>query len=183
MKRTEKEAFVADFQERLKENPTFYLTDFSGLNVQAMTRLRRRLKATGAEYIVVKNRLALRALEVLDFEVPGLAEHLNGPTGLVMGKGEGVDAAKVLSEFAKENADRPVFKVGVIEQKVVVAAQFNRLAKLPPRAQLLAELAGAFEAPMAALAGVLAAKLQETVGLVEALREQKAAGEAESAAR
>jgi large subunit ribosomal protein L10 len=87
----------------------------------------------------------------------------------------------VLSEFAKEHENRPVFKVGVVEQKVVAAAQFDRLAKLPPRAQLLAELAGAFQAPMAALAGVLAAKLQETVGLVEALRERKAAGEAESA--
>ena len=177
MKRTEKEAFVADFQERLKGAPVFYLTDFSGLNVQAMTRLRRRLKASGADYIVVKNRLALRALEVLDFEVPGLEEHLHGPTGLVLGTGEAVDAAKVLSEFAKENQDRPVFKVGVVEQKVVAAAQFDRLAKLPPRTQLLAELAGAFQAPMAALAAMLSAKLQETVGLVEALRERKAAGE------
>ncbi len=177
MKRTEKEAFVSDFQEKLRVSPVFYLTDFSGLNVQAMTRLRRRLKASGADYVVVKNRLALRALETLDYEVPGLAEHLTGPTGVVMGSAEAVEAAKVLSEFAKENADRPVFKVGVVEQKVVVAAQFDRLAKLPPRAQLLAQLAGALQAPMAALAGVLAAKLQETVGLLEALREKKAAGE------
>jgi large subunit ribosomal protein L10 len=177
VKRAEKEAFVADFEARLKESPAFYLTDFSGLNVQAMTRLRRRLKASGADYIVVKNRLALRVIEALDYEVPGLAEQLNGPTGVVVGKGEAVEAAKVLAEFAKEHENRPVFKVGVMEQKVVAAAQFQRLAKLPPRTQLLAELVGAFQAPMAALAGALAAKLQETVGLVEALRERKAAGE------
>ena len=84
-----------------------------------------------------------------------------------------VTTAKILSEFAKEHNDRPAFKLGVLENKLLDAAQLDRLAKLPPREQLLAELAGAFEAPMAALAGALEAKTQEMAGLLDAYKAQK----------
>jgi large subunit ribosomal protein L10 len=173
MKRMDKESFVAEFQERVRTTPVFYLTDFSGLDVKSMTQLRHRLRETGAEYMVVKNRLVIRALEELDVELPDLREHLTGPTGIVIGDGGPVEPAKVLTTFAKEHNDRPVFKVGVVEMKVVEAGQFQQLAKLPPREELLAELAGALQAPLAALAGVLQAKLQETAGLLESLRQQK----------
>jgi large subunit ribosomal protein L10 len=174
MKRTDKETFVTRFQDRLQSAPVLYLTDFSGLDVKAMTVLRDRLHESGAEYVVVKNRLVLRALDQFDAELPELKEHLKGPTGVVISDGGPVEPAKALSNFAREHGDRPVFKVGVLDRKIVEAAQFARLAKLPPRDQLLAELAGALQAPMAALAGALEAKLQETAGLLDALREKKA---------
>lgn len=175
MKRTDKESFVALFTERVRTSPVFYLTDFSGLNVKAMTRLRRELRAAGAEYVVVKNRLVVRALEELDLADPAITGQLKGPTGVIMVTDEPVGPAKALSDFAKAHGDRPVFKVGLLDEKVVAAAQFDRLAKLPSREQLLAELAGALEAPMAMLATALEAKLQETAGLLDALREKKAA--------
>lgn len=174
MKRAEKEAFVSSFVERVEKSPVIYLTDFTGLDVQAMTRLRQRLKETGAEYMVVKNRLVLRALQELEAGVPDLTEHLTGPTGVVVAPEGPVEPAKALSEFAKDNGDRPVFKVGVVDRQLVQAVEFQRLAKLPPRDQLLSLLAGVLQAPLAALAGVLGAKLQETVGLLDALREREA---------
>ncbi len=64
--------------------------------------------------------------------------------------------------------------MGILDQKVLEAADIQRLAKLPPREQLLAELAGAMEAPMAQLASALEAKLQEMSGLLEALKDKKA---------
>ncbi|MFW5905109.1 MAG: 50S ribosomal protein L10, partial [bacterium] len=124
--------------------------------------------------VVVKNRLMLRALQEMEDELPDLSEHLTGPTAVILVKDGPVGPAKALTEFAKEHEDRPVFKVGVLDRKLVPAEQFKRLAALPSRDELLAELAGALEAPMAALAGALEAKLQETVGLLDALREQKA---------
>lgn len=174
MKRSAKESFVTEFQAKVAKSPIFYLTDFTGLSVKSMTRLRHRLSESGAEYIVVKNRLVLRALQEMDLEIPDMADHLKGPTGVIMVDEDPVAPAKALSDFAKENDNRPVFKVGVLDMKVVEAGQFDRLAKLPPKEQLLAELAGAMEAPLAAFVGVLEAKLQETAGLIESLRNKKA---------
>ena len=78
-----------------------------------------------------------------------------------------------LSDFAKAHGDKPVFKAGILDQKVLDAADVQRLAKLPPKEQLLAQLAGALEAPMAALASALEGKVQEMSGLLDALKEKK----------
>lgn len=172
MNRADKERFVAELRERLKKAKVVYLTDFTGLDVPSITVLRSRLRESGAEYLVVKNRLAKRALADLD-DIPDLEEHLVGPTAVVFAYDGPVEPAKAVAEFAREHDDRPVFKVGVLDQGLLEPAQIDRLAKLPPRDQLLAQLAGALEAPMAALAAALEGKLQETVGLVEALRRQK----------
>jgi large subunit ribosomal protein L10 len=174
MKRSDKEGFVAEFRERVRTAPVFYLTDFTGLDVKSMTRLRHRLREAGADYVVVKNRLVLRALNDLDEALPDLSEHLRGPTGVVISEAEGVAPAKALTDFAKEHGDRPVFKIGVLDRNMIEQPQFARLATLPTKEQLLAELAGALEAPMAMLAMALEAKLQETAGLLDALREKKA---------
>jgi large subunit ribosomal protein L10 len=173
MKRTDKEQFVSEFQDRVRNAPVLFLTDFSGLDVKSVTRLRHQLAETGAEYLVVKNRLVIRALREMDVEMPDLSEHLVGPTGVIIAGESPVEPAKALSDFASANADRPVFKVGIVERKVVEAAQFQKLAKLPPREVLLAQLAGALQAPMAAFVAALQGKLQETAGLVESLRQKR----------
>ncbi|MCA9736560.1 MAG: 50S ribosomal protein L10 [Gemmatimonadetes bacterium] len=171
MKRAVKEQFVTDLQERIDPSTTLYLTDFSGLDVASMTELRRNLRATGATFVVVKNRLAQRALAELD--VPDLTSFLKGPTGVVISPTDAVEPARALTEFAKTHNDRPVFKVGIVEGTVVDAAAISRIATLPSREQLLSELAGAFQAPMAAFVGVLEALTRELAGLFEALKETK----------
>ncbi len=171
MNRAEKRSFVGEFREKVEGAPVLYLTDFSGLDVKAMTLLRRQLKASGAEYLVVKNRLV--KLAIADLDMPDISEALLGPTGVVLGYEGVVEPAKVVSDFAKEHDDKPVFKLGVLDNRVVSAAEIERLAQLPPRDQLLAQLAGALEAPMAALATALEGKIQEMLGLLNALKEQK----------
>ena len=175
MDRTEKQAFVEDFRERLGRAPVVYLTDFTGLDVKSLTELRQSLRAVGAEYMVVKNRLVRRALEKTD-DFPDIDEVLNGPTGVVFGYEGVVEPAKALSEFAKEHEDRPSFKLGVLEKKILDTAQIQRLATLPPREDLLSELAGAMQAPMSILAQALGAKVQEMAGLLEALGQEKDEG-------
>jgi large subunit ribosomal protein L10 len=168
-----KQAVVDELADKLRGSAAFYLTDFSGLNVKSITDLRARLRKAGVEYLVVKNTLAERALQGLD--LPDIAEFFRGPTALVIGKQDPLAAAKVVADFAKEHDNRPAVKAGIVDRRAVTPEEIGRLAKLPPREQLLAELAGALEAPMAQFAYVLQAKLTEMLGLLEALHAARAA--------
>ena len=173
MDRAKKETFVEELKERVGRAPVLYLTDFTGLNVKAMTELRSSLRKSGAEYVVVKNRLAKRVFDESE-TLPDITDSLVGPTGFVFGYEDAAAAAKALSEFAKEHDEKPALKLGVMESKILQPEQVEKIAKLPPREQLLAELAGALEAPMSMLATALEAKLQETAGLLDALKEERA---------
>ena len=173
MDRTQKETAITQLQERISRAPVLYLTDFSGLDVKAMTKLRSSLKKSGAEYVVVKNRLAQRIFAESK-DLPDISDSLTGPTGWVFGYEDVAGAAKVLSDFAKDHDKKPVFKLGVMENKILQPEQVEKIAKLPPREVLLAQLAGTLEAPLAAFASVLEAKIQETAGLLDALREERA---------
>jgi large subunit ribosomal protein L10 len=173
MNRTEKETFVEELRSRVEKAPVFYLADFTGLDVKAMTALRAQLKAQGAEFVVVKNRLAKLALA--DTELPDITEALSGPTGVVFGYEGVVEPAKVLSDFAKEHDDKPVFKAAVLENEVLGAEQINALAKLPPKEVLMSQLAGALEGPLSAFVAALEGKIQEMAGLLEALRQEREA--------
>ncbi len=174
MDRVQKEALVLKLRERVERAPVLYLTDFTGLGVKEMTELRSSLKKSGAEYLVVKNRLAKRVFAESE-TLPDISESLTGPTGFVFGYEDAAGAAKAVSDFAKKHDERPVFKLGVMGNQILQPEQVERIAMLPPREQLLAELASAFEGPVAALASALEAKVQETAGLFDALREERAA--------
>ena len=172
MERAEKETVITELKERIDRAPSLYLTDFTGLNVKAMRQLRRSLRKSGAEYVVVKNRLAQRAFKETE-GLPDIGTSFDGPTGVVFGFGDVVATAKALADFAKEHDQRPALKLGLMDRKVLAPAQIARLASLPPREQLLSELAGVMQAPMAALAAALEAKVQEMAGLLDALRMER----------
>ena len=168
MKRADKEQLVTELTDKLKGAQSLYYTDFTGLNVKRMTELRRRLKKAGVEYVVIKNTLALRAVNE-----SGLAgETLKGPTGLVVGK-DPVSAAKVLTDFAKEFEDKPTVKGGLLAGKKIDNAQLKRLAALPSREQMLADLGAGMQSPMAAFVGALNGLLYMFVGALDALKSQR----------
>jgi large subunit ribosomal protein L10 len=171
MRKDEKNVVVADLQQRLDGASAFYLTDFTGLSVKQITEFRSRLRKQGVEYVVVKNTLAKRALEAL--ELSDVAEFFAGPTGLVIGRNDAVAAAKVLSDFAREHADRPAVKVGVVDRKPFDPAEVKRLADMPPREVLLAQIAGGLQAPMARLAGGMNQLMAGFARAVDQLRQQK----------
>jgi len=173
--KAQKQETVTALAARLKRSTTLYVTDFTGLNVAKMTQLRRRLRQAGMEFVVVKNTLARRALG--DAQFPGLEQHLAGPTGLVLAGADPVAAAKVLADFAKE-FEKPAIKVGLVDGKAVTPAQVTRLASLPSRLELLSQLGGALQAPLAGFAGALNGLLMNMVGALEALRAKRAEGAA-----
>jgi large subunit ribosomal protein L10 len=171
MKRSDKDEFIGELQQKLEGASAFYLTDFTGLNVKQMTQFRARLRKQGVEYVVVKNTLAQRALQGLD--VPDVAGFFTGPTGVVIGRDDAVAAAKALTDFAREFGDRPAVKVGIVERREVSADQVKQLAEMPPREVLLAQIAGGLQAPMARLAGGMSQLLAGFARAVDALRQQK----------
>lgn len=171
MKREDKDQFIGELQQKLEGASAFYLTDFTGLNVKQMTQFRARLRKQGVDYVVVKNTLAQRALQGLD--LPDVAGFFTGPTGVVIGRDDAVAAAKALTDFAREFGDRPAVKVGIVERREVSADQVKKLADMPPREVLLAQIAGGLQAPMARLAGGMSQLLAGFARAVDALRQQK----------
>ena len=169
--KAQKQETVTALATKLRSSPTVYVTDFTGLNVARITELRRRLRAAGVEYLVVKNTLARRALGPA---VSALEPHLAGPTALVLAGADPVGAAKVLADFARE-FEKPAVKIGLVEGKTVTPEQVKRLAALPSRIELLAQVGGALQAPLAGLVGALNGLLVTMAGALEALRSKRAA--------
>ena len=168
MKRTDKEQLVTELRDKLKGAKALYYTDFTGLNVKRMTDLRRRLRRAGVEYVVIKNTLALRAVNE-----SGLAgTRLRGPTGLVISR-DPVSGAKILSDFAKENDQKPGIRGGLLDGRQIGVEQVKQLASLPSREQMLAQLAGGLQAPLAGFLGMMNGVMYQMVGALEALRTQK----------
>ena len=168
MKRNDKEQLVTELTTKIKSAKALYYTDFTGLNVKRMTDLRRRLKKAGIEYVVIKNTLALRAVN--DSGLVGT--RLKGPTGLIVSK-DPVSAAKLLTDFAKENEQKPTVKGGMLEGVAIDEAQVKKLASMPSREQMLAELGASMQAPMAAFVGALNGLLYMFAGALDALKTQR----------
>lgn len=169
MTREEKQTWVAEVRDRLSRTEAIFLTDFTGLNVTAMTALRREIRKANGEFLVVKNRLLRRAMAESD--MPDISTYLTGPTGVVFSDDSVVGAARVVVDFAKENDDKPVFKVGVLEASVLDPEDILQVSRLPSREELLSQVAGALGGPMSAFAAALSGKTREMAGLIDALRE------------
>src|ERR1041385_6822994 len=125
MKRTDKEQLVVELKQKLKGATAIYYTDFTGLNVKRMTQLRRTLRKAGVEYVVIKNTLALRAVN--DSGLVG--ERLRGPTGLVVTK-DAVGSGKDHPEFRKSNRSKASVKGGMFEGQAIDTAQVTKLASM-----------------------------------------------------
>lgn len=174
LRRDEKAEAIAALTERLRSADTIFATDFRGLSVKQLSELRNRLREVETEYTVVKNTLARRAAAETGREA--LLPYLDGPTGLVWVGGDPAVAAKALDRFASEHPDGLAIKGGLLEGADLPTADVTRLAKLPPREQLLAQLAGGIAAPLTGLAGGLNALiggLARSLGAVHAQRQSE----------
>lgn len=156
MKRTQKEQLVSELKSKIDGATALYFTDFTGLNVKRMTDLRRRLRKAGVEYVVIKNTLALRAVN----ESGLTGGTLKGPTGVVVSK-DAAMAAKVLVDFARENEQKPALKGGLVEGEVVTEAEVKKLATLPSKEVALGMFAGAMNGVLMVFALALEARKEQ----------------------
>ncbi len=160
MKRSDKEQLVSELKSKLDGAEGVLYTDFTGLNVKRMTELRRRFRKAGVEYVVIKNTLALWAVN----EVGLTGQAFKGPIGVVVAKDNAIAAAKVLTDFAKENDARPTVKGGLYEGEVIDAAMVKKLASLPTREEALSILVGTFNSVLSMFALSLEARKSQLEG-------------------
>jgi large subunit ribosomal protein L10 len=168
MARSDKAAAVAELAEQFRGSSAVVLTEYRGLTVRQLTDLRRSL-GVSASYAVVKNTLTKIAAKEAGIE--GIEDHLVGPSAIAFVKGDPVDAAKGLRDFARANPVL-VIKGGVLDGKPLTADEIRKLADLESREVLLARMAGAMKASLANAASLFQAPLTQTARLVEALRQQ-----------
>ena len=168
--RTDKEKLIAEYQEGLAVAPHAFLLGFKGITVPQVTELRNRVRATGGEYLVVKNNLALRAID--STALAALEEHFAGPTAVVYSTKDPVALAKALTDYAK---DVPAIKLkaGLVEGRAIAAEQIKDIASLPSREVLIAKLLYLMQSPITRLARVLAAVPQSFVMVLDQIRIKK----------
>jgi large subunit ribosomal protein L10 len=152
--RPEKVAVVDEVRERLSGADAVLLTEYRGLTVAAIADLRRQLSPSGGEYKIYKNTLVRFAARELGVE--GTDELFIGPTAIAFVKGDAAAVAKSLRDFARTNPNL-VVKGGLLGTQVLSSADVTTLADLPSRDTLLAQLAGALQAPLQQFAGLLQA--------------------------
>ncbi len=175
MPRPEKVQAVADIKESLEGSVAVFLAEYAGLSVGEQQELRRGLRAAESEFRIVKMTLARIAATELGHE--DLIEGLSGPTGLAFASGDAAAAAKVLRDFAKEHTQL-VLKGGLLEGETLTVERVEQLAALDSLEVLLSKVAGAFQAPMATMAGLMAALPRNLASMMSQLIEKLPAVEA-----
>lgn len=171
MAKPEKVSAVAEITEQFKGSTAAVVTEYRGLSVGNITTLRRAL-GEGATYSVAKNTLVKRAAAEAGIE--GLDDLFVGPTAIAFIKGEPVDAAKALKNFAKDNKAL-IIKGGYMDGAALSVDEVNKIADLESREILLAKLAGAMKGNLAKAAGLFNAPASQMARLAAALQEKKAA--------
>jgi large subunit ribosomal protein L10 len=155
-----------------------FLIDYKGLTVPAVTDLRRQIRAAKSDYVVVKNTLAMRALE--GKPLGSLKEHFTGMTGVAYSTTDVVALAKVLHTFGKTNQNLKV-KAALLDGKPVAAKELETLANLPSRIELVGKLLGLMQSPVRRLVTVLAAPHRNVAATLAAVAQQKAKSETTTA--
>jgi large subunit ribosomal protein L10 len=172
--RPEKVAVVTEVRERLSSSNGALLTEYRGLKVADLARLRHSLRESGGEYGIYKNTLVRRA--AVDLGLDDMVDLLVGPTAIAFVTGDPVAVAKSLRDFAKTSPNL-VVKGGLLGKKVLSAAEATALADVAPREVVLAQLAGALAAPLVKMAGLLQALPRNFAYGLKALLDLKAADE------
>ncbi|MHB9074472.1 MAG: 50S ribosomal protein L10 [Desulfobaccales bacterium] len=180
MRKSQKADIVQEIQETVAKSQIGILTDFKGLKVEDMTRLRRQLSDASAELRVVKNTL-LRRAAADDSPLAPLLSHSTGPNALTLGFADPVAVTKVLIKFAQEKPQL-VIKAGALGGQALTVKDLEALSKLPAKEVLLAQLLGVMNGVPTALVSVLAAVIRGLLNVLVALKDKKAESEPEAAA-
>jgi len=147
-----KEAKVSEIKEKLEKAQSVILSDYQGLTVEEDTELRKKLRDSGVEYKVYKNKLVTLAAKELGLE--GITEFLEGPVSIAFGYEDVTAPARILSDFAKTHK-KIELKAGIVQGDIYDVEKVKQLASIPPKEVLIAKLLGSFKAPLSNLAYLL----------------------------
>jgi large subunit ribosomal protein L10 len=177
VRKQQKAEIVQEIREKVAKSQIGILTDFKGLKVEDMTRLRRQVQAAAAELTVVKNTLLRRAASD-DSPLSPLMPHFTGPNALTLGYEDPVAVTKVLIKFAQEKPQLQI-KGASLGGQALTLKDLEALSKLPAREVLLAQLLGVLQGVPTALVTVLAGVIRNLLNVLVALKDKK--GETEAA--
>ncbi|MGD1045207.1 MAG: 50S ribosomal protein L10 [Bacteroidota bacterium] len=172
MKRSEKEAIIAEVVEKAARAVAMYFADFSKLTVAEETELRREFRKSSVEYTVVKNTLARKALEQLS-GYDRVFDKLVGPTGIAYSYNDPSAPAKIIRKFS-EKTGKLKLKIAVVEKQVYDATKLEQLANMPTRKEIIAAILGSLNAPASGIVGAVNAVARDLVYIIDAI-EKKAA--------
>ncbi len=171
MNREEKARVIEELAEKLRGS-YIVLVDYQGINVAQSTQLRARSRESGVEFVVAKNTLARRAADAAGVE--GISEFLVGPTAIAFSE-DPVAGAKLMAEFSNEVESFEVKGALLDGGRVVDAVGVVALARLPGREQLIAQVVGGIQSPLAGLVNVLNGTIRNLAVVLNQVAEQKSA--------
>ena len=158
---------VSVLAEKLERSTIAVTTDYTGISVNEMVDLRRKLRAAGVDFTVVKNTLMDLAADAA--KRPQLKEIVQGPTAIAFGYDEPLDVAKAIAEYVRTTRSVLAVRGAIMgDGPVMQPSEVNRLATLPSKSQLLATLMAQLQSPIQRLLGVLNGPLQNLDGLLQA---------------
>lgn len=149
-----KKALVSEISDKLSKATSVVLVDYMGINVDEATELRTKCREQGIEYKVYKNKLFKRASEGTQFE--GVSKDLAGPNAFAFSYDDPTICARVLNDFAK-NSKKFELRSGVVDGVYYEKDGIEKIAKIPPRDELLAKLLGSIKSPISNFAYLLKA--------------------------
>jgi large subunit ribosomal protein L10 len=167
-----KKEIAQDLHDRLSRSQIVILTDYKGLDVTSVTKLRKELTDENVEYQVVKNTLLTIASE--DTDAALIKEYFKGPNAIALGLEDPVSPARVLIKFAEEN-DKLEIKAGVMGGKVLNPEDIKALSKMPSREILLGQVLSAMNGVPTSLVNVLSGVPRQLMNVLQAIKEQKEA--------
>jgi large subunit ribosomal protein L10 len=170
LSRSQKQELVGAYEQGLGEAPHVFLLGYKGISVPQVTELRSKVREVGAHYVVVKNRLAKRAISGKPLHA--LEGELRGPTAVAYSEDDPVALAKALTDFAK-TAPMLEFKGGLLNGQQVAAEQIKDIANLPSREELIAKLLFLLQSPISRFARTLAAIPRDFVVVLDQISKQK----------
>lgn len=171
MKREEKQQVVNELHEKFSTATVAILTEFNGLGVSEMTELRQKLRSVKGELRVVKNTLARRAAE--GTSMTATQDAFQGSIAVTFGYADPVAPAKILKEFVDKRTEKIRVKIGVVEGQVLDAVGLKRVASLPKKEVLIADLMSRMQSPMSGLVGGLQGILRKFVYALSAIQKKQ----------
>ena len=161
---------VKSLTEKLDKANAIYFTDYLGLDVVSITKLRKEFVSNDVEFTIAKNTLIKLAAK--DVGIDGLDEFLNGPTAIALSYNDPTGPAKVIKSFLKD-FDKPSVKGMILDGQIFQAEEFEKIANLPTREQLLSQLVGMLNSPMSKLSSTLGSPLSGLLGTLKQLNSKK----------
>jgi len=168
--RVSKNLIISEVEKELKARPTFFVTQHARLSSSALDKLRTKLRAVSARYLVVKNSLGKKAFEKAKLEQ--FSDSFTGSCGIAFSSGDPVASSKILVEFAKENENFKIQK-GFVSGEVVTLDKIKILASLPTREVLLGKVVGGIQAPISKFVNVLSGTVRRVVTVLDAIAKKK----------